>query len=108
MAQTTSYAAIWVNIFKRIRCHGHILNLAVQVFLFMDSKEAAQAALEQIELTDESAFGADFSESVKAQRIQGWRRLGPLGKVHNISVHMRGCDFHWNEFRRRAGRSLGS
>ncbi|EJP61990.1 uncharacterized protein BBA_09038 [Beauveria bassiana ARSEF 2860] len=31
----------WDTRTQRIRCHGHILNLAVQVFLFMDSKEAS-------------------------------------------------------------------
>lgn len=46
----------WDSKTQRICCHGHILNLAVQAFLLMDSKEAAQAALEHIELTDESAF----------------------------------------------------
>lgn len=31
---------------QRIRCHGHVINLIVQVFLFVDSKEAVKAALE--------------------------------------------------------------
>ncbi|RKK91609.1 hypothetical protein BFJ68_g16168, partial [Fusarium oxysporum] len=97
----------WEAKTRRIRCHGHIVNLAVQAFLFIDSKEAARAALEHIEDTDESAFGTDFSERIKPQRAQGWRRLGPLGKVHNISIHMRENDYRWNEFKKRAGRSLG-
>ncbi|KAJ6437949.1 calcium permeable channel [Purpureocillium lavendulum] len=73
---------------QRIRCHGHVINLAVQAFLFIDSKEAARASLEQIEGDDEIAFG-------------------PLGKIHNISVHMRENDYRWNLFKKRAGRSLG-
>lgn len=73
----------------------------------MDSKEAAKAALEQIEGDDEIAFSTDFVAGVKAQRALGWRRLGPLGKVHNISVHMRENDYRWNLFKKRAGRSLG-
>jgi hypothetical protein len=97
----------WEAKTRRTRCHGHIVNLAVQAFLFIDSKEAAQAALEHIEDIDESAFGTDFSERIKPQRAQGWRRLGPLGKVHNISIHMRENDYRWNEFKKRAGRSLG-
>jgi hypothetical protein len=97
----------WEAKTHRIRCHGHIVNLAVQAFLFIDSKEAARAALEHIEDADESAFGTDFSERIKPQRAQGWRRLGPLGKVHNISIHMRENDYRWNEFKKRAGRSLG-
>ncbi|KAF4334808.1 ribonuclease H [Fusarium beomiforme] len=97
----------WEAKTRRIWCHGHIVNLAVQAFLFIDSKEAAREALEHIEDTDESAFGTDFSERIKPQRAQGWRRLEPLGKVHNISIHMRENDYRWNEFKKRAGRSLG-
>lgn len=106
-AHLREMGVVWEPKTQRIRCHGHILNLAVQAFLFMDSKEAAQAAVEQIELADELAFGADFYERARAQRAQGWRRLGPLGKVHNISVHMRGNDYRWSDFKKRAGRSLG-
>ncbi|OAQ60062.1 mutator-like element [Purpureocillium lilacinum] len=51
---------------QRIRCHGHVINLAVRAFLFMDSEEAAQAALEQIESDDEVAFGSDFANRVQA------------------------------------------
>lgn len=97
----------WEPTKQRIRCHGHVINLAVQAFLFMDSKEAARAALEQIECDDETAFGTDFATRVKTQRALGWRRLGPLGKVHNISVHMRESDYRWTQFKKRTGRSLG-
>ncbi|CAG9955471.1 unnamed protein product [Clonostachys rosea f. rosea IK726] len=97
----------WVAKKQRIRCHGHVLNLAVQAFLFIDSKEAATAALEQIEDDDRTAFGSDFFERIKVQKALGWRRLGPLGKVHNVSVHMRENDYRCNLFKKRAGRSLG-
>lgn len=50
---------------------------------------------------------AAFYERIKAQKALGWRRLGPLGKVHNISVHMRESDYRCNLFEKRAGRSLG-
>jgi hAT family C-terminal dimerisation region len=90
----------------RIRCHGHVINLAVQAFLFMDTKEAVEAALEQIEEDDEVAFGSDFIEGFKAHKALGWRRLGPLGKVHNTAIHMRENDYRWNIFRKHAGRAL--
>lgn len=97
----------WEPTKQRIRCHGHVINLAVQAFLFINSKEAARAALEQIECDDETAFGTDFATRVKTQRALGWRRPGPLGKVHNISVHMRESDYRWTQFKKRTGRSLG-
>jgi len=92
---------------QRIRCHGHVINLTVQAFLFMDSKEAVQAALEQIEEDDEAAFGTDFTDGFNAQKVLGWRKLGPLGKVHNTSIHMRANDYRWNLFKKRAGKALG-
>jgi hypothetical protein len=47
---------------QRIRCHGHVINLAVQAFLFMDSKEAVEAACQKIEELDEAAYNADMIE----------------------------------------------
>lgn len=91
---------------QRIRCHGHVINLAVQAFLFMDTKEAVEAGLEQIEQGDEVASGSDFIEGFKAHQALGWRRLGPLGKVHNTVIHMRANDYRWNLFKTHAGRAL--
>ncbi|KJZ69575.1 hypothetical protein HIM_11037 [Hirsutella minnesotensis 3608] len=86
---------------------GHLQEKGIHwAFLFIEPKEAAQAALEHIEGDDEIGLAADFATKVKAQKALGWRRLGPLGKVHNIAVHMRENDYRWNLFRRRAGRSL--
>ncbi|KAF4310451.1 ribonuclease H-like protein [Botryosphaeria dothidea] len=56
---------------QRIRCHGHVINLIVQAFLFVDSREAVKAVLEQIEGDDEAAFGTDFMEGFEAQRALG-------------------------------------
>ena len=72
----------------------------------MDSKEAVQAALEQIEEDDEASFGTDFIEGFKAQKAFGWRRLGPLGKIHDTAIHIRANEYRWNLFKRRAGRVL--
>lgn len=61
----------------RIRCQGHILNLAVHSFLFVtdsenleDDKLEAKEAKEQLKLIDE------------------WRAKGPLGMLHNFIVYL--------------------
>lgn len=97
---------IWDSTKQRIRCHGDVIKLTVQAFLFMRSKEAVQAALEQIEEDDEAAFGTDFLDGFKAQKALCWRRLGPLGKVHNTMIHIRDNDYRWNLFKKHAGRAL--
>lgn len=56
----------------RLRCQGHIINLAARAFLFVNDKET-------LELD-----GSGNSASLKD--IQAWRERGPLGKLHNFVV----------------------
>lgn len=61
-----------------LRCNGHIVNLAFQAFLFGKHPDI-QAHADR----DES------SRSGSAQReLNTWRKLGPLGKLHNIITHI--------------------
>src|SRR5438067_1501856 len=62
----------------RLRCSGHIINLAVKSFLFV---------------TDDKTLEAQDGEEVTGQwlkqtleEINEWRRKGPLGKLHNFVV----------------------
>lgn len=97
----------WNAKHRRIRCHGHIINLCVQAFLFMGSREAVLEACREIEEMDEASFNMDMLEGWKKQKELGWRQMGPLGKIHNIAVHIRADDYRYNLFRRRAGKILG-
>jgi hypothetical protein len=61
---------------RRLRCWGHILNLAAKAFLFGKNAE-------------------DFDEEVlvhhtiaqEQAELQRWRRCGPIGKLHNCVVY---------------------
>jgi hypothetical protein len=55
----------------RLRCNGHIINLSVQAFLF----EAHPNAFGDTKNTDENPTEEDLVR---------WRKIGPLGKVHNL------------------------
>jgi hypothetical protein len=63
---------------RRLRCWGHILNLAARAFLFGQNAE-------------------DFDEQILIHRtlareqaeLQEWRKRGPIGKLHNIVVFIR-------------------
>jgi hypothetical protein len=79
----------WDAAQHRLRCNGHILNLAVQAFLFEKATE-----IDEIE--------ADLEGSRQAQ----WRQKGSLGKLHNIAVHIRGSPARNSEFKVLAGRGL--
>jgi hAT family C-terminal dimerisation region/BED zinc finger len=63
-------------IHHRIRCQGHVINLAVKSFLFVTDKEA----LEEDEETN------IYNISVK--EIEEWRKKGPLGKLHNFVIFL--------------------
>ncbi|KAI8416675.1 hypothetical protein FOFC_02988 [Fusarium oxysporum] len=97
----------WNARHRRIRCHGHIVNLCVQAFLFMDSKEAVLEACRQIEEMDQASFNIDMMQGWKKRKERGWSQLSPLGKLHNTAIHIRANDYRYNLFRRRAGKVLG-
>lgn len=52
----------------RLRCQGHIINLALQSFLFVTNSENIE------------------EEGITLYDIELWRRKGPLGKLHNLPV----------------------
>lgn len=65
----------WNAKHKRIRCHGHVVNLCVQAFLFMDSKEAVLEACKQIEEMDQASSNMDMMQGWKKRKERGWSQL---------------------------------
>lgn len=62
----------------RLRCNGHIINLAVQAFLFGKHPDVQRHAEND---------GSTRSSSAQRE-LDTWRRLGPLGKLHNIVTYI--------------------
>ena len=99
---------------RRIRCGGHIINLCLQAFIFTSSKEALCRAIEE---TDGSMDGAavEYLQKHLRQRTgkgrcrkaaedqEGWRSIGPLGKLHNIAVFIRNSTVHGDAWHQLAG-----
>ena len=81
---------------RRIRCIGHIVNLIVQAFLFKkDSSETIELKLlDQLNLEEQTDKSASF------------RKLGILGKLHNIVVHIRSSPARTAEFRAKANKLI--
>lgn len=89
----------WDTSYRRIRCIGHIINLAVQAFLFQNLIE-----IKRVEWYDEQeAMGEVGNEEEKQVTF---RVMGPLGKLHNIVVHIRSSANHAKEFKALAGRLI--
>jgi hypothetical protein len=58
---------------RRLRCFGHILNLAAKAFLWSENPLHI----------DDASFEDDADEATQLERLQEWRRRGPLGKLYN-------------------------
>lgn len=101
---------------RRVRCIGHIINLAVQAFLFASGKKAMEAALKEIqnldwddeeeaffnELQNELARGVDASDAELRSQM-GWRKLKGLGKIHNLAVVLRSSPMMKHSWEQIAG-----
>jgi hypothetical protein len=81
----------------RIYYIGHIINLIIQAFLF-----SGVVKMEELESYNEQEQIEGPMDN-EARRIQ-FRLLGPLGKGHNIVVHIRGSPGRIAKFRQLTGR----
>lgn len=71
------HSVIWEPVHHRLRCNGHVINLAVQSFLF-------KADSEDLSIDN----NIDLMETPTEQEMEMWRKKGPLGKLHNIVVYI--------------------
>ena len=77
----------------RLRCNGHIINLAVSAFLF-GKNPVAEA---QAEGNHEPRIGPSTAE------LNTWRKMGPLGKLHNIIIYITASTPRTQAFLRQCG-----
>ena len=73
-------------IHHRLRCQGHVINLAVKSFIFVTDKENIE---EDVEI---NAYMVMLAE------IEEWRKKGPLGKLHNFVVWLAGSTQRLHNF----------
>ena len=77
---------------RRLRCLGHILNLAVKVLLFGGNVAALEKEMEDFEDEDVDTNDNDSGEARK------WRARGVVGKLHNIVIFIRWSPQRRNKF----------
>lgn len=77
--------------FRRLRCMGHVLNLSIKAFWFGDSGGTLDL-LDVVIVTDET--------------MALWRKLGPWGKAHNITVYIRSSVQRKQQLKRLGAESL--
>jgi hypothetical protein len=87
----------------RIRCNGHIINIVVQAFLFGNNQEATEEAIRQIGvLSHQEQTGSQG----RLQTAAEWRKLGPLGKLHNLVIWIHSSTKLYQAWLRLAGRII--
>jgi hypothetical protein len=93
----------WTHTHLRLRCMGHILNLVVQAFLFTTSEdEKEMESYDQAGLEEE-----DEGEKFSRERATKFRtKMGVMGKVHNIVVHIRASPQRIAQFKAVAGKMI--
>lgn len=62
----------------RIRCFGHVVNLAAKAFLFGNNAEAF-----------EQEHVVNVALDHQAQEREAWRKYGAVGKLHNLATFIR-------------------
>jgi hypothetical protein len=72
------YTLDWDPVQHRLRCNGHIINLTAQAFLFCTLEEALDE-----DQNPESVYAVPTEVEMDV-----WRQKGPLGRLHNIIVHI--------------------
>ncbi|OAA37489.1 Ribonuclease H-like protein [Cordyceps fumosorosea ARSEF 2679] len=88
---------------RRLRCHGHIINLAVQAFLFGKNKDASDEAMRQVTMLSRREHDG---VGRRAETAQSWRQHGPLGMLHNLVVWIRSSTQRYQAFVQAAGRMI--
>ena len=67
---------------RRLRCLGHIINLAAKAFLFGRNAEAFESTIQDLTLRK-------LDEKHRRELLECWRRCGPVGKLHNMTTAIR-------------------
>jgi hypothetical protein len=72
---------------RRLRCLGHIINLAAKAFFFGSDPNCFEEEIQKTQRHDEGK---------KEREI--WRKRGPFGKLHNIVMYILGTPQRREEF----------
>jgi hypothetical protein len=118
---------------RRIRCHGHVINLASQAFIFAPDKETIDAVVNEVRRGSRANVGAEaegashhtrvsddevseddergdeetkLAAASRKKKRRSWKDIGPLGKLHVIVAHMRASELRYDEFHSAAGRMI--
>ncbi len=85
---------------RRLRCIGHIINLAVQSFLWAKVQEAVHLAARDFAATQL------VQEAIESGDIEGWIKSPALQKILALQTFLRRSDRQFNAFKKIAGKAI--
>ena len=95
----------WTHTHLRLRCMGHILNLVVQAFLFTNSEdEKEMESYDEEDMEEDKEGERERYARERAAKIR--TKMGVMGKVHNIVVHIRASPQRITQFKAAAGKTI--
>lgn len=81
---------------RRLRCMGHIINLAAKAFLFGDEAALQKAFAFEIEQTQSASLKLEVKHALEL--LAFWRKRGSVGKLHNLILWIRRSPQRRDEF----------
>ena len=91
---------------RRLRCMGHMINIAIQAFLFAANKEAVEVALEAAESQPDSALEDALTDASQKDEQPGWIRVTPLQKILAFVTTLQRSDKLYNAFKSTADKAI--
>jgi hypothetical protein len=83
----------WLPQEQRLRCLGHILNLIAQAFIYAIKQAPSEDDFASYDSAD-AVQEAELERLIVRTRKAKVRRMGPLGKAHNIVIHIMSSPHH--------------
>lgn len=79
---------------QRLRCAGHVLNLVCKAILYGVDEDCVVETLLSIDddthaFTAVSTFEDTLHTANEQAKLLAWRRKGPIGKLHNLILHIK-------------------
>ena len=90
---------------RRLRCAGHIFNIAIQAFFFVKNDEALDVAITQSERSNTS-LDDELLRGSQKEDLGGWLKITPLQKTLNITILLRRSDKLFAVFKGMAGKVI--
>jgi hypothetical protein len=98
----------WQAVQRRLRCVGHMINIAVQAFFFGKNKEAVDLAIQESQRSSLSIDDELSQLFEKNDDDSGFIKITPLQKILSFTSHLRQSDRQYNRFKAIAGKMIRS